>query len=719
MAFLYFFWTTLFFVFVGSLFAWLAFSPYKRHIGAAAGCQPDNEGSWSIGVYRGNSPFNLQPIESANIRNNQTAAWPVANPVFTCASVTDMSHPSNFVAYPFLFAHGAKMYMFFETKNSITMQGDIGVAESTDQGVTWTYLGIALGEDWHVSYPYVFEYGDEIYMMPEGSQNGDLRLYRAVEFPLRWVFHKTLISKPLVGASMVKHEGEYWLFASNFHHFGNRKNGQLEIWFAPSPLGPWVEHPQNPILNGDSSIGARGGGTPFLHDGELYRIGQDCGETYGRRLRVFQVVTLTKEKYHEVEVPFNLDDSSKKGQNAWNGHRTHHMDLHQLSSGEWMAVIDGDRSPAGGVASRYILGAGALLLLLSLNVTVGILFGYVSWVIPLLLMIPGKKAEPVLPWVIRPQFPTRFFRAASRLSRSGSSLKRIRWRSCLWCLFLLASLAVTVLATCTVVNCFFGGNGAEEPYPVDNQYSQFTMIAMTYEARLWNLQMYVKHYSRCASVREIVVVWNKGTPPDLEDFDSAVPVRIRVEPQNSLNNRFKPDELIKTKAVFELDDDIMITCDDVERGFKAWREHPDRMVGYYPRLVDGTPLTYRNERYARSKKGYNMILTGAAFMDSEVAFQSYWSPEVEQARAVVDDLFNCEDILMNFILANQTAGRAVEYVHPAWAIDTSKLSSAAISRDTQGHYDKRTKCLKEFTRIFGGVPVRKWGFLSRKDGWDN
>lgn len=54
------------------------------------------------------------------------------------------------------------MYMFFETKNSITMQGDIGVAESTDQGVTWTYLGIALGEDWHVSYPYVFEYGDEV-----------------------------------------------------------------------------------------------------------------------------------------------------------------------------------------------------------------------------------------------------------------------------------------------------------------------------------------------------------------------------------------------------------------------------------------------------------------------------------------------------------------------------------------------------------------------------
>jgi hypothetical protein len=61
--FLYFFSSALVFAFVGTLFAWLAFSPYKRHIGAVAGCQPDNEGSWSIGVYRGPSPFTLQPIE--------------------------------------------------------------------------------------------------------------------------------------------------------------------------------------------------------------------------------------------------------------------------------------------------------------------------------------------------------------------------------------------------------------------------------------------------------------------------------------------------------------------------------------------------------------------------------------------------------------------------------------------------------------------------------
>jgi hypothetical protein len=557
-------------------------------------------------------------------------------------------------------------------------------------------------------------------MMPEGSENGDLRLYKAVEFPLQWEFERALIDKPLVDASMVQHDGDYWLFASNFHHFNSRRNGQLEIWNAPSPLGPWKEHARNPILNGDSSIGARGGGSPFVHEGKLYRIGQDCGERPG--LRVFHVVALTKEQYHEVEVPFAME-TVKKGRNAWNGFRSHHMDLHELPSGEWMALLDGDRLPAGDVAMRYTLGAGALTLTLSLNVMAGILFGFLSCAFPLSLMLPGKKAEPsLLPWAVaRPQLPTRLYR---RLSRTSSTIRgRLRTRSCLWCLFAAASVVVSVLAVCVAVNCFFGGAGAEEPYPVDGQYSQFTMLAMTYEARLWNLQMYVKHYSRCASVREIVIVWNKGTPPNPNtDFDSAVPLRVRVEPQNSLNNRFKPDALIKTKAVFELDDDIMMTCDDVERGFKAWRENPSRMVGYYPRLIDGAPLKYRNERYARSRNGYNMILTGAAFMDNELAFAKYWSPDpaTSQARAVVDELFNCEDILMNFVLANQSSlTRAVEYVHPAWAIDTSKLTSSAISRDTQGHYDKRTNCLAQFQEIFHGIPVKKWAFLSRKDGWDN
>ena len=42
------------------------------------------------------------------------------------------------------------------------MQGDIGVAESTDGGISWRHLGIALDEEWHLSYPFVFSYNGEV-----------------------------------------------------------------------------------------------------------------------------------------------------------------------------------------------------------------------------------------------------------------------------------------------------------------------------------------------------------------------------------------------------------------------------------------------------------------------------------------------------------------------------------------------------------------------------
>lgn len=39
-----------------------------------------------------------------NIWRDGSAAWPVANPIISCASVSDSGFPSNFVADPFLYA---------------------------------------------------------------------------------------------------------------------------------------------------------------------------------------------------------------------------------------------------------------------------------------------------------------------------------------------------------------------------------------------------------------------------------------------------------------------------------------------------------------------------------------------------------------------------------------------------------------------------------------
>ncbi|KAJ1263842.1 hypothetical protein BS78_09G217900 [Paspalum vaginatum] len=702
---------------VGGFYFWLVVSSFRLPDSGAAGCRPDGEGSWAVGMFYGNSPFELRPIELEGRSNGNSSAWPVANPVLTCATPTEAGHPSNFVADPFLYVEGDTLFLFFETKTATSMQGDIGVARSVDQGATWEFLGIALDEAWHLSYPFVFKYENEIYMMPEGNKKKELRLYRATKFPLEWTLEKVLVNKPLIDASLVQFEGYWWLFASDFTRYGVEKNAELEIWYSHSPLGPWTEHKKNPIYKSDKSLGARNGGRLFIYEGSLYRPGQDCSGTYGRRVKLYKVEKLSKEEYREVPVKLGIEEP-KKGRNAWNGMRYHHMDAQQLASGGWIAVMDGDRVPSGDSTRRSLLGSVAFLWASALVIFVGFMKGAISCNIPLSFWVPltrRTELSRVLPVHRFNQKVRRYSTSISRyISATKTKLSEKTWSNMI---FFCVVAFFGIVNVCIAVHFLCGGNGAEEAYTYQGQHSQFTMVTMTYEARLWNLKLFVEHYSRCESVREIVVVWNKGNPPSSDAFDSTVPVRIRVEEINSLNNRFRIDPRIKTRAVFELDDDIMMTCTDLEKGFRVWREHPERMVGFYPRMIDGDPMQYRNERYARGKNGYNLILTGAAFMDSEFAFKTYWSEEAREGRDYVHKNFNCEDLLMNFLYANASSARTVEYVHPAWAIDTSKFSSVAISRDTQKHYDIRTKCLAKFSSIYGPLP-RKWEFGIREDGWD-
>lgn len=703
---------------IGSLFARFMLTPNVRAGITPLACQEDNEGSWAIGVFFGHSPFSLKPIEAMNVWKDESSAWPVANPVVTCASISNVGFPSNFVADPFLYLQDKILYLFYETKNSITKQGDIGVARSTDKGATWQQLGIALDEDWHLSYPYVFDYNGHIYMMPEGSGKGDLRLYRAIDFPLKWTLDKVIMKKPLVDSFMIRYGGKFWIFGSDHSKIGSKKNGQLEIWYSSSPLGQWKPHKKNPIYNTQKSMGARNGGRPFVYNGSLYRIGQDCGYTYGHRVRVFKVEVLTSDEFKEVEVPFSVGQLLL-GRNAWNSARSHHLDVQQLSSGEWIAVMDGDRVPSGDVNYRFIVGSAFVVVVAAIVVLVGLLLGVVKCIVPL-SWCPhniSKRTDTFLNWERSNLLSSKLRLFCSRLNRVCSYL-RARVRPCTVISVVVLIMLLAVMLLCVGVNYIYGGSGAPEPYPLKGHYSQFTLLTMTYDARIWNLKMYVKHYSRCASVREIVVVWNRGLPPQLSDFDSAVPIRIRVETKNSLNNRFNIDPMIKTRAVLELDDDIMMTCDDIERGFKVWREHPDRIVGFYPRLVNGSPLRYRGEKHARKHNGYNMILTGAAFIDSQVAFQRYWSKEAAAGRAVVGDYFNCEDVLMNYLYANSSSSSVVEYVRAAWAVDMSKFSGVAISRNTDAHYRLRSKCLTKFSSMYGSLANRKSEFGSRKDGWD-
>src|SRR5215471_4679601 len=135
-------------------------------------------GTWSIGIYAGSSPLQLEPLTK------------ILNPVLTAWHVTDV--PAQFVADPFMLQSGSMWYMFFQVMNAVSRKGEIGLATSRN-GSSWQYEQIVLSESFSTSFPCVFRWNDDFYMVPESTQAGAIKLYRATSFPDRWECVKDLV----------------------------------------------------------------------------------------------------------------------------------------------------------------------------------------------------------------------------------------------------------------------------------------------------------------------------------------------------------------------------------------------------------------------------------------------------------------------------------------------------------------------------------------------
>ena len=274
---------------------------------------------WSIGIYAGESPFNLGPTSNTH------------NPVLSSTDVTDLR--AVFVADPFMIRANDNWYMFFEVLNQATERGEIGLATSSD-GLSWTYQQIVLAEPFHLSYPYVFEWGGECYLLPETLGAQALRLYRAETFPTRWSPVASLVEGSYADPSIFRREHKWWMLACTTPY----SHDTLRLYFADELFGPWREHPANPIVSGNKH-NARPAGRVLTLDGKLIRFSQDCAPVYGTQVRAFEIQQLTATSYVEEEVrtsPILVASGA-----GWNAVGMHHVDAHLCEDGSWIACVDG------------------------------------------------------------------------------------------------------------------------------------------------------------------------------------------------------------------------------------------------------------------------------------------------------------------------------------------------------------------------------------------
>jgi hypothetical protein len=281
---------------------------------------------WSIGIYAGSSPTDLKPAPN------------VINPVLTRDDVTDVR--AAFVADPFMIKVQDTWHMFFELWNCQARKGEIGLATSPDTS-KWTYRQIVLAEPFHLSYPYVFEWMSDYYMVPESWQGGAVRLYKATRFPTEWTSLGEILTGPYVfDTSLFQHGGLWWLFTATGTEI---KNDTLRLYSAEKPLGPWKEHPRSPLIEGNGHI-ARPAGRVVKFNNQLIRYAQDCDPVYGMQVFAFEVLRLTDSEYEER--PIQKSPILGASGLDWNLSGMHHVDAHLMPDGTWVACVDGWRAVA-------------------------------------------------------------------------------------------------------------------------------------------------------------------------------------------------------------------------------------------------------------------------------------------------------------------------------------------------------------------------------------
>ena len=274
---------------------------------------------WSIGIYAGKSPLQLAPAAG------------IVNPVLSAHDITDI--PATFVADPFMLQVDGLWHMFFEVMNQQSGIGEIGLATS-ENGLHWQYRKIVLRESFHLSYPYVFQWGDDFYMIPETLGAGAVRLYRAKSFPGEWVRVKDLFSGTHADPSIFHFGDRWWMFTCPLPY----QHDTLCLYSAADPASTWTEHPLSPLIRGNRQI-ARPGGRVLVRDRTLLRFTQDCYPTYGRQLRAFAITELTATTYKEHEVAESpVLSATGRG---WNASGMHHVDAHQDGDASWLACVDG------------------------------------------------------------------------------------------------------------------------------------------------------------------------------------------------------------------------------------------------------------------------------------------------------------------------------------------------------------------------------------------
>lgn len=245
----------------------------------------------------------------------------------------------------------------------------------------------------------------------------------------------------------------------------------------------------------------------------------------------------------------------------------------------------------------------------------------------------------------------------------------------------------------------------------------FTLIMQTYNRTDLLLRL-LNHYQAVPHLHKVIVVWNNvGEKAPEELWNSLgphpVPVVFKLQTTNRMRNRLQVLPELETSAVLMVDDDMLISAQDLVFAFSVWQQFPDQIVGFVPRKhVSTSSGVYSYGGFELQTPGagdgdqYSMVLIGASFFSSK--YLDLFQRQPAAVHALIDETQNCDDIAMNFLVAKHIGKTSGIFVKP--------VNMGSLEKETSGghsgmwhraeHFLQRSYCINKLVRLYDGMPLQ-------------
>ncbi|KAI3977829.1 hypothetical protein MKX01_036669 [Papaver californicum] len=255
---------------------------------------------------------------------------------------------------------------------------------------------------------------------------------------------------------------------------------------------------------------------------------------------------------------------------------------------------------------------------------------------------------------------------------------------------------------------------------------QITVLINGYsESRIHLLRRIAATYSSLPFVASVLILWgNPKTPPEtltqitqnITSYFGGAPISLLLQSTDSLNSRFLPRPEITTRSIVICDDDIEIDSKSFEFAFKIWESNRDKLIGFFPRSHD-LDLALKTWIYTVHSYKYSIMLTKFMIMKTDYLgkYSCSGDSKITMMRDFVDEMKNCEDILMNFVISDEADSGPV-LVEAKRLRDHGdarneeneemEMRNVGLSSRRREHRKRRGECIREFHKVLGRMPLK-------------